>query len=194
MAKRAKEAEAEPKNVDPNEVAACYAEYTSLMSDSARLGQKMATMLGRYEKMGVDKKSIKHAYKMASQDPDEARSQHERNTEYLQMLGIVTWDKDGQAGFAETLAPVAMPSPKLSERVRVARAHSDGFNSGLAGGSIDNCQFSPGSEEFVSWRDGWSDGHSDRLARNPDADKAKVATPRKKKQPALELVGAEAGA
>ena len=32
----------------------------------------------------------------------------------------------------------------------------------------------------MRWRDGWTDGHADRLAKNPDADKVKKAQPRKR--------------
>lgn len=179
MARRAKPAEAAPagSNTDPDKVAACYAEYASLMTDQARVAQRMAAMFARYEKDGgVDKKAVKHAYSLASKDPAEATRQHARNSEYVAILGIITVEANGQSGVSEAFAPrVAKPSTAAQAQLNAARAHADGYNTGLAGGEIGNCQHSPGSEEFVSWRDGWSDGNADRLARNPE--KAGETTP-----------------
>lgn len=180
MAKKAKQQDLKP-NVNPDDVAACYTEYASMRADVARLGQKIAAMFGRYAKSGVDEKAIKAAYAASSKDPSEARAQHRRNTEYMAMLDIIKFDEAGQGGFIDGLVvTVAKPSDAASERVRLARIYSDGYNSGLAGGKIDASSHAPGSEAFVRWRDGWTDGHADRLARNPDADKVTQAQPRKR--------------
>ena len=99
------------------------------------------------------------------------------------MLEIVDFDASGQGDFAEGLdrVSVAKPSPKNAMRVKVARAHADGYNSGLAGGKIEGSErFPTGSEEFVAWRDGWSDGHAARIARHPEKENDTQATPRKR--------------
>lgn len=183
MAKKAKQTEMKP-NANPDEIAACFSEYSSMRADVARLGQKIAAMFGRYEKLGVDQKAIKNSYTAAQKDPNEAAAQHRKNTEYLAMLEIIDFSKEGQGSFAAGLdVKVAKPGAKASAGLRAARAYTDGYNSGLAGGKIDACKFPVGSEEFVRWRDGWGDGHADRIAKNPDADKVTQSEPRKRGRP-----------
>jgi ribosome modulation factor len=200
VAKRAKQLEMKT-NADPNEIAACFTEYASMRADAARVSQRIAALFGRYEKLGVDQRAIKHSYAAAQKDPTEAAAQHRRNSEYLALLEIIDFGSEGQGTFIAGLA-VAKPGAKASEGIRAARAHADGYNSGLAGGKIEACKFATGSEEFVSWRDGWSDGHADRVARNPDADKVTQSEPRKRGRPrkdgapppaAKDEIGAAAG-
>jgi ribosome modulation factor len=179
MAERASAA-AVAANVDPDVIASCYQEYAELMSERARANAKVSAMLARYEKQGVDKKGIKNAYAISSKDPAEAARQHAKNTEYLMILEIIETDETGQGTFDKALT-IKKPSPKSSERVRVARAHADGYNSGKAGGTIESRGgFQPGSEEFVAWSDGWQDGHNDRVAVKPEAEKVTKAEPRKR--------------
>jgi ribosome modulation factor len=180
MARKAKEQALKP-NANPDEVAACFTEYSSMLADIARLQQKVAAMFGRYEKLGVDSKAIKNAYSVAQKDPNEARREQERNAEYLAMLEIVEYGDDGQGGFKFGLSvTVPKAGPAAIAGIQGARAYNDGYNSGKAGGKIDACKFAVGTEEFVRWRDGWTDGHEDRLAKNPDADKVTKAAPRKR--------------
>lgn len=179
MAERASAA-AVAANVDPDVIATCYQEYAEMMSDRARANAKIAAMLARYEKQGVDKKGIKNAYSISSKDPAEAARQHAKNTEYLMLLGIITVDESGQGSFEKALV-VKMPSPKSSARVRVARAHADGYNSGKAGGTIESRGgFAPGSEEFAAWSAGWADGRDDRVSIKPSDEKVTKAEPRKR--------------
>jgi ribosome modulation factor len=181
MAEKASAVEEQRRNVNPDDVAACFAEYTSLRGDVARVQQKIAATLGRYEKQGVDPKAIKHAYTQAQKDPAEAAAQHRRNTEYLAMLEIVSFDTSGQGSFAAGLeVKVAKPGPAASAKLRNARIYNDSYNSGLAGGKIDACPHPPGSEDYVCWRDGWTDGHADRLARHPEKTDVTQAEPRKR--------------
>lgn len=179
MARRASAAE-DRTNASPDDIAACYAEYCSMRADQARLGQRVAAMLGRYEKLGVVAKTIKDSYSLASKDPNEARANLARLQDYTAILNIITVDETGQSEMSEEIAPrTPKPSQEMQERVELARVYSDGYNSGLAGGDIAGSEkFATGSEKFVRWRDGWDDGHADRLLRNPDADNVTVARPR----------------
>lgn len=184
MAKRAKAANGTngDAKAEPDDIAACYAEYVSLRTDQGRVSQAIGTMLKRYEKRHVDAKAIKHSYKLAMMDPAMATAQHAINDEYVRILEIVDFDAAGQGGFAEGLERVTpKPSPANAARVACARAHADGYNSGLAGGKIEGSErFAAGSEEFVAWRDGWSDGHADRIARHPEKENVTQAEPRKR--------------
>lgn len=182
MAKKAKQQTLKPTNADPDKVAACYSEYASLMADQRRGQQRIAAMLGRYEKGdGVDPKTIKRMYGLSSKDPAEAKRQHERDVEYMRILGIVEFDDDGQGTFGGAMPPGApKPNAEYAQMVLLVNVYNDGYNSGLAGGKIDACTHAPGSKTFVRWRDGFADGHADRLAKNPDADKETKAEPRKR--------------
>jgi ribosome modulation factor len=182
MARKAK-AEAAAMNVNPDDIAACFSDYSALRSDIARLQQKIAATLARYEKLGVDPRAIKHAYAQASKDPAEVAAEHRRNGDYLRLLDLITVEANGQTSFADGIAAGAPAklSAEAAEKVFLARVYNDGYNSGLAGGKIDACVHGPGSEAFVRWRDGWSDGHSDRLLKNLDADKVTAPAPRRRR-------------
>lgn len=180
MARRAKEQER--PNVNPDDVAACYAEYSGLRADQARLNQRIQVTLGRYEKLGVDPVAIKHAYTVAAKDPREAAAQHKRNSEYLALLEIIRFDDEGQGNFVAGLT-VAKPSQEASAKVRAARAHADGYNSGLAGGTADGNPFAAGSAEFVQWIHGHSDGRADRIAKRPEDENVVAAVPRRRGRP-----------
>lgn len=185
MASRASKPQDENTNVSPDAIAGCYAEYASLMADSARNTQKIAAMFARWERSdGVDKDGIQDSYKLANKDPEEAKRRIKIRKEYRAILGIISMDEDGQLGLDAEFAPhVSKPSPELQQRVACARAHADGYNSGKAGGTIDACPYQVGSEEAVHWHDAWADGREDRIARNPDLENVTQAEPRKRGRP-----------
>ena len=190
MAKRPSQTSTKP-NASAADKATCFAEYSEKMSEIARIKQAISVTLGRFEKMGVDPKAIKFAYRMSSKD--DATGQHRTNTEYLALLGIIEVDDAGQASFAKALN-VERPTGEAATKLTTARAYNDGYNSGRHGGKNDACRFKTGTEEFVSWRNGWEDGAADRLAKNPDADKIKTATGRKRKgAQSSDGIGATAG-
>jgi ribosome modulation factor len=183
MARKPKQDSLKP-NANPEDVSACFAEYSDLRGQAARIGQKISTMLGRYEKTGVDTKAIKHAYAAAQKDPNAVAAQERKNAEYLRMLDIIEIEPDGQASMLPGLT-IVKPTGKAAEGLMVARAHTDGYNSGLHGAKVEACPTEkfggPGSEGFVAWRNGWQDGHDDRVARKPeDATVVKASTRRKR--------------
>jgi ribosome modulation factor len=177
-------------NVNPDEIAACYAEYASLRADQARIGQRIASTLGRYEKLGVQPKGIKHAYVMASKDPAIAAAQHRMMTEYLAILDIIDVGPDGQGNFTAALG-INKPTGEAATKLTQARVHMDGYNSGKAGGAKEACRWPAGTQEHVWWLEAWHDGNADRLAKNPDADKTtEASTARARREPPA---GDEAG-
>lgn len=175
-------------NVNPDDIAACYTDYASMRGDIARIGQRIAVSFARFEKLGVQSKGIKRAYALAQKDPDVVAAQVRMETEYLAILEIIDFSETGQGSFAAGLkAVVAKPSPVAAERLNLARAHADGYNTGLAGGDKGACRVPPGTEAHVKWLEGWHDGHADRVARKPDAEKTKPAsTSRARRAPSVE--------
>lgn len=182
MAKKAKGSTV--SNVNPDDIISCFSEISSIEADAARLGQRKASTFARYEKLGVDRKSIKRAIQLAAKDPAEVAAQHQRDTEYLVILEITSFGPDGQGDFSAglTVAPTKKPSASGAKQLAKAKVYTDGYNSGLAGGSKETCRFNPGTEQHVWWLEAYSDGYADRLARKPDADKSKVASLSKKRK------------
>lgn len=176
-------------NVNPEAIANCFTEYSSMVGDMARIGQRIAAMFGRYEKAdGVDSKAIKANYALSQKDPEVAAAQLRRNNEYARLLGIVSFDANsGQGDFIAGLdasPPAPTLAPEAAARVQAARAHADGYNTGRAGGTLEHNTHVPGSQAHVKWIEGYHDGHADRLLKNPDAANVKQASPsRSRREP-----------
>lgn len=174
-------------NVNPDAVAKYFTEYGGYMRDMARLSQRIATMLDRAEKTdGIDRKALKRAHKLSMQDPAVVAQERAREAEYLAILGIVEEDEDGQVGLSADFAPPAKKKPTMEAQVLLdrARAQTDGYNTGLAGGDLNHNRHEPGTQLHQEWVIGFHDGHADRLMKNPDADKITVASDkRKRKEP-----------
>jgi ribosome modulation factor len=171
-------------NINPEAVAACYTEYSSMRGDVARLGQKIAAMFTRYEKSdGIDSKAIKSNYALSEKDPETAAAQLRRNNEYARILGIISFDSSGQGDFSAGLdvspQPVPTLAPATAARVQAARAHADGYNTGKAGGTLEHNTNIIGTEAHVRWIEGYHDGHADRLLKNPDMANVKQASSRR---------------
>ncbi len=169
-------------NISPDDEVGCLTEYTELMSESARVRQKIATMFSRFSNMGVDTKGIKAAYKRAqSNDPT---GDHKRQMALEARLGIIDidWGEDGQGDFGRSLN---MPSESARLKLTLSQANADGYNSGYAGGLCEappGCE--PGTEHHVKWLEGWYLGHADREAAGKgDVEKASPRS-RKAREPA----------
>ena len=166
MARRRSEGNGPATNVDPNDEADCFDQYSAHMATIAREKQAIAAMFKRYEKLGVGADEIKHAYRMEFKD--DAAAVHRRRTATMLRLGIIAYEADGQGNFMGGLN-VQGPTGASKQRLELGRARADGYNTAYAGGSLEACKFAVGSEEYVTWRDGWTDGNNDRLRDKPDA-------------------------
>lgn len=188
MARKPKKAddEAPKKNVAPDAIASCMAEYEDFMGKRARIDAQIGAMFNRFEKEeGVKRAAIKKAYRRRNMDESEVRAELEDELHYSRVLGQIEWDKGGQGSFVQAMG--AAPAPKLSSdaqgQLAKARAHADGYNSGKRGAKVSDVpgQYKPGSETYVAWRDGWQDGSADREAKQPGAAKVvKASTTRKR--------------
>jgi hypothetical protein len=182
--------EAMSNNVDPAIVQACLAEYSDIDTQMKRLAQKQAAMFSRYEGQGVNRKSIKNTIKMSRQDRAAAAAQAKTDLRYYMIAGILKPADDewvqsvSQSSiFEDTEDPheIGKPSPDLAR----ARAHADGYNSGRHGGEAINNPFHAGSQEFVAWEKGRTDGAADRKLRGTTSAKVKDAdaTPTRRGRP-----------
>lgn len=151
-------------NTNTDDVAECYVEYVEHMGQIARVRQKIATMLARYENMGVHTKAVRACYRLANMDdaPDYVKEML-RTAAILKIIPAET-ESDGQMTFLPGLK-VAAPSPASMGKVNRSKVFWDGYDDGLAGHSVETCKFNAGSEDFVTWRDGWEDGRRDWEAK-----------------------------
>lgn len=174
MARKSK-AEAAKRNVNPDDEAACYADYEELRGEASRVGQRIASMLERYKKMGVDTVSIKRAY--AEAQKDDAQERHEAFTAMLVRLNVITWDEAGQANFDKALDTGVM-SEDGRRMIGRGRAKAAGYKAGNSGMQIDANPFDAGTEEHVCWVEQFHAGHAQRV-EDGKGDVVK-ATPRKR--------------
>jgi hypothetical protein len=166
--------------VDPALVQACAAEYTQLNTEAARLAQKTAAMLGRYQRQGVNVRSIKRAHKAGRSDAAAASAQLRTDVRYQIILGILKPADDEWTRAvvqSEMFADLA-ETPRVDPRLSKARAQSDGYNTGRHGGEGAENPHPPGTAEHLAWNQGHRDGVADR-ALKPAKPRVADATPRR---------------
>lgn len=147
------------ENLKADDVAECYADYADDMSQIARIGQRIKTRFASFRKIGGDPKNIQMAYKL--ENMDDALGYLQGITKTAAILRIIPTEVEG-SGQVNFLPAFDQLSPEADAKVAMARVRADGYNTGNAGGVIDGCPFTAGSEEFVVWRDHWEDGATDR--------------------------------
>lgn len=161
-------------NSTAEDTAECFLELTELKASMARIGQKTAVTIARYENMGVDVDAVRECMKLEKKD--DAPEWIKRVLAAAAVLRIipVAEEDDGQM----TLMPglkVAAADQETQDRLAIARAHGDGYNTGRRGGSADDNPHKAGTEVYVAWGNGCLDGQADRAARKPSAENTQTA-------------------
>lgn len=158
-------------NTSADDIAECYVDYTEQMGQIARVRQKIGAMLQRYEAMGVNTKAVRACYRLANMD--DAPEYVKELLKAAAILKIIPAEveSDGQMTFLPGLK-VSPPSDAGMEKVNRSKVFWDGYETGLNGHMIETCTFNAGSEDFVTWRDGWTDGHRDYEAKPKKEKKA----------------------
>lgn len=152
-------------------------EFTEIRTAMQRLASKASKVMNRYEAKGGDPDDIRFGHKLGKLSKSEAAAKLAGMVRIGVWSGIqIAYEADGQASFSTTFdAPAAGTAGMtvLGSRVSMARAYSDGWNTGKAGGALADNNYSafPGSEEFGKWADGFGDGMEDRP--DPIAKEAK---------------------
>lgn len=170
-------------NSTAEDTAECFLELTELKASIARLGQKTAVTIARYENMGVDVEAVRECMKLEKKE--DAPDWIKRILSAAAVLRIIPVAQE--SGGQMTLMPglkVAAADQKTQDRLAIARAHTDGYNTGRHGGSADDNKHKPGTEVYVAWGNGCLDGQADRAARKgespavraPAADTGREAT------------------
>src|SRR5580698_2554124 len=103
-------------NTNGDDTADCYCEYIEYMGQIARIRQKIATMLARFENMGVHTKSVRACYRLANMEdaPDYVKEML-RTAAILKIIPAAE-ESDGQMTFLPGLK-VAAPSPASAAKL-----------------------------------------------------------------------------
>lgn len=180
---RPKKPKPDMSNVTPALMAEALATYMADRADIARLTARCGANLARYEAQGVDPGLVKATAALARYTQAEVAERKKREALFAVAVGVVRaedldWSGD-QGAFA-----FATATGDAADRLAGQRALDQGYKAGKKGYSLDSNPYNdrPGSPEFVGWRDGWQDGHEDRLLRNPDADRTTHASARRSRK------------
>ncbi len=169
-----------PKNSNDDALHACLAWLAEIEVEEMRLKARKAAKWRAFEAEGIDKDEAKEMHSLSKLDTDELQAKLATRARYTK--AVFDFGPDGQGDFTQAMTkPPATTDRPLSDneaRLALARAFGDGYNSARAGGEVSGCPFKPGSEEYVKWRDGWTDGAADRKLLAKDA---KVKPPKEEK-------------
>lgn len=173
-------------NVAPDDTADCFLALKEIDLETARLGQKKARTIARFENMGVDVEAVREVQRLEHKDdaPDWIKRVVAAATR-LRVIPSAT-DSDGQITFMPGLKVEAL-SKDAQDRLDIARATGDGYNSGRHGGTADDNPHKAGSPLYVAWGNGCIDGAADRAIAKEQRDEKKA----RKKAAAEEAEAAE---
>jgi len=148
------------------------AEYISLTTEGSRINQKKTSLMKSFEGEGGNTKIIKQMATLMKLDAGEAEAYVAKFLEYSQGFSIpIRWEFDGQASMADALGPEqeAPVRSDAEEELAGSVAHAEGYMAGKAGALKDDNPFQhiPGSNEYVQWEDGRSNGQADRERSRP---------------------------
>lgn len=167
-------------NLNPDDVAECYADYADDMGQMARIKQRIAVRFARFQAIGGEPKDIKFAYKLDNMDDAPAYLRGIIKTARILRIIPSETEESGQVSFLPAFDP---PSAEADAKVAMSRVRTDGYNAGRAGSKVDNCPFNAGTEEFVVWRDSWEDGASDLAKAKAAKGKANVEAASTERRP-----------
>lgn len=177
MAKKAKAVEA-AQQLNPEDELACFEEYCEHRGEMARISGKIAKLLERYKKMGVNTKVMPKNYALSmKENASEIMAQQLAQAKRLQ---IITWDGDGQGTFGAALDQPT-PSPEFARKIGLMKVRADGYRAGYGGQDKEACPHQPGTEEHVHWLEQFHKGNADRQADGNGA--VTEAQPRKRGRP-----------
>ena len=181
MPDRVRPAEEPKRNGPPvDEFPSFLARDLELGSQIARLNAARGTNMARWENLGGDPDEIREGRKL-DRDGMARLNLVNRVAGYMGMIEV---EASGQANFAKALDPNA-PKPKAkgltAEALELARADTDGWNTGWAGGAQNDNPHEPGTEVHVHWARACTDGADARQQRDAAKGKAPAVAAEKRK-------------
>lgn len=152
-------------------------EYTEIRFHIMKWTSKASKLKNYWERKGGEFEDVQHGFKMGRLTPDEQRVKITARSRVEGWLGIATvTEEDGQisftAAFDQKPDELGAGGAPLGSRLSLARAATDGYNTGKGGGSLADCPFHAESEEAHAWAEAYGDGMQDRVERAPREKKA----------------------
>lgn len=194
MVERIRSEETETSGPSQAEFSDHLARRIELKTQIARLSKRVGTIDAQWEAIGGDAQDLKDGEKLHHLSGLSARQGRIRRFNQVAFwMGLITYDGKGQASaipiFEAKEAP-EMPA-KTDERLALARAEMDGYNSGWAGGTPENNPHPPGTELYTIWDSACRDGQREKADRKaakgqpeaPAADAAKTKPDAAKRGP-----------
>lgn len=184
------ETEARRNQPSSDETAGFLSELTKLKTAARSIAGDISALGNRVKSRGGPAywRAIKAVHDLKKQDAAEARAGLEALVQVAAQQDIrISWMGD-QATFADIMDQNEPPPDTGlgAKGLKLARATSDGFNSGRNGAVPSDNPFShaPGSEEYVAWHDGRDSGQRAQEGKNPvaaerikEAEKADATLP-----------------
>jgi ribosome modulation factor len=197
MPERVRAAESQQTRNSPGKVEfeEALAERLELKSAMARLSKKLGTLDARWENIGGDPEALRDGerlHRLAGRSAQQGRV--ETFNQVASWLGLIQIEDNGQATFGKLFDGDALPAgdvaskpaaskpgvaePLFSQINRLALAHADtdGYNSGWAGGSSENNPHLAGTDVYASWDSAWRDGNAARGERDKARGKPDTAS------------------
>ena len=162
-----------------DEVIASYAvEADRAQRDIDEATGRKRSVLKRAKSDGIKTRVLLAAIKMKKQDPDEVALEMRDSIRYANIIAPGVRLTQAEL-FSASDAPTAL-NAKTQGKVQDWDAEQRGYESGLNGGTMDDCVFAPGTEGRVHFQQGFVRGQTviaDRMGEN-----AKKADPSRTKR------------
>jgi hypothetical protein len=158
-------------NVSADLIAEALATMLDFDSQIASLAGRKGAAIARYCEQGIDRELLSALNKIGRKDADEARAYIEGLTRYAIAAEVVPPLADDRwtLNVRQAAMDWAPASGEASEGLREQRARRFGFTAGKRGHSFSSNPYSasPGSVEFVAWRDGHEEGYPIWQSKHP---------------------------
>lgn len=196
MVERIRSEETETSGPSQAEFSDHLARRIELKTQIARLSKRVGTIDAQWEAIGGDAQDLKDGEKLHHLSGLSARQGRIRRFNQVAFwMGLITYDASGQASALPVLDAKDAPvfPVKSDDRLALARAEMDGYNSGWAGGTPENNPYRPDedSELFTIWDTACRDGQREKADRKaakgqpeaPAADASKTKPEAAKRGP-----------
>lgn len=156
-------------NHKPEDAAECFLAAREIKQSIARQSQKLSATYARFENLGVDVEAVKECLKLDKHE--DAPGKLKRIMTMAAILNIIptATEENGQLSVMPGLTVQGL-NDATKERVALAKAYDDGYNTGLVGGSETNNKYQAGTEHRVKWSLGHIDGQAQRAIRKPGSE------------------------
>jgi uncharacterized protein (UPF0335 family) len=168
-----------PQNTRPEDAAECFLTAKDLKRRIAQLSQTLSATYARFENMGVDVESVKECLKLEKHDDPPGKMRRIMTMAAILDLIPTATEASGQMTILPGLTIKGLDA-STKEKVSLAQAYNDGYNTGLSGGVEDNNRFDAGSEHRVKWSLGHIDGQAQRAINKPGSENVVHASTEKR--------------